>query len=146
MYRLWLRLHGCAEAHAASVCLAAWHLQHHTGTGLNCGAMLCPAVLCCPVLCYAVLQASSLLQLFLRPSPINLSRQRQGGAGGAAGIGAPDGELPTWAEEGGDEEGSWGGADDGYEYDGDGAEGYNAGKREVLLSGLKVELWWWTGI
>jgi hypothetical protein len=74
----------------------------------------------------AALQASSLLQLFLRPTPISSGRHQQGPPR-ASGSGDP---LASWAEAGDDQEGGWGG-DDGYSNDGDdydtGAEGYNAG-------------------
>lgn len=69
-----------------------------------------------------MLQASSLLRLFLRPTPISFARQQQGGR-------APGGgeQLHSWDEEAADD-GGWGG--DGYDDDGAddmGAEGYNAG-------------------
>jgi hypothetical protein len=80
----------------------------------------------CLLLWVCALQASSLLQLFLRPSPISFGRQQQQQQ--------QQGQLPAWAEEGGEDDGEgWGGEEYGYGDDGDdfgagtGAEGYNAG-------------------
>lgn len=89
--------------------------------------MLLSCLLRCDLLVStAALQASSLLQLFLRPTPISSARQQQGPPR-TSGSGDP---LVSWAEAGDDQEGGWGG-DGGYSNDGDdydtGAEGYNAG-------------------
>lgn len=91
----------------------------------------------CSLLWVCVLQASSLLQLFLRPSPISFGRQQQQQQQGRGSHSTGDGQLPAWAEEGGGAgEGGegWGGDEYGYSDDGDafgsgtGAEGYNAGE------------------
>jgi len=71
-----------------------------------------------------MLQASSLLRLFLRPTPISFARQQQQQGGRAPGGGE---QQHSWDEESADD-GGWGG--DGYDDDGAddmGAEGYNAG-------------------
>lgn len=86
-----------------------------------------------------MLQASSLLQLFLHPTPISAARQQQGPPR-ASGSGDP---LASWAEAGDEQEGGWGG-DDGYSNDGDdydtGADGYNAGALRCCFC-LSPKLW-----
>lgn len=97
-------------------------------------------VLCCVVLCRAVRptiqQASSLLQLFLRPTAISTAlrhHQQQQQQHNHS-------QLPGWVAEGaggmlfdddadGDDDG-WGCGGEGYSDDG--GDGYNAGKRECM--------------